>query len=72
FWWRWIYFFGGGYVLFDLFAIITGWEFWHELILKMFDISASYWNVIWWFFIVLGGFSLGLGIYLLRKLHKSE
>lgn len=52
---------------------ISGLEFWRELILKMFDISASYWNVLWGFFIVLGGLSLALGIYLLRrKLQKSE
>lgn len=68
FWWRWIYIFCGGYLLFDLFAIITDLEFWHELILKMFDISASYWNVLWGLFIVLGGFSLALGIYLQRRL----
>ncbi|MDE6763252.1 MAG: hypothetical protein K2J73_06200 [Oscillospiraceae bacterium] len=72
FWWRWIYIFCGGYLLFDLFAIVTGLEFWHELILKMFDVTAPYWNVIWGFFIVLGGFSLSLGIYLLRELQKSE
>lgn len=73
FWWRWIYIFCGGYLLFDLFAIITGLEFWHELILKMFDISASYWNVLWGLFIVIGGISLTLGIYLLRqKLQKSK
>lgn len=73
FWWRWIYIFCGGYLLFDLFAIITGLEFWHELILKMYDISAPYWTVLWGFFIVIGGLSLTLGIYLLRqKLQKSK
>ena len=47
YWWRWIYIFGGSYVLFDLFAIATGLEFWHKLILQMYDISASYWNILW-------------------------
>ncbi|MDE6591722.1 MAG: hypothetical protein K2K57_01480 [Oscillospiraceae bacterium] len=65
--WRWIYIFCGGYVLFDLFAIVTGLEFWHKLILKMFDINATYWNILWVFFIVLGAFSFGLGVHLLRS-----
>lgn len=65
FWWRWIYIFCGGYLLFDLFAIATGLGFWHELILKMYDIYAPYWNVIWISFILLGGFSFTLGVKLL-------
>ena len=66
FWWRWIYIFGGGYVLFDLFAIEIGWEFWQELILKMFDVDAWYWNLEWGAFIALGVFSLLLGINIKR------
>lgn len=73
FWWRWIYIFCGGYLLFDLFAIATGLRFWHELILKMYDIYAPYWNVIWISFILLGGFSFMLGVKLLlvRKRQKN-
>ena len=66
FWWRWIYIFGGGYVLFDLFAIAIGWDFWQELILKMFDVDAWYWNLEWGAFIALGVFSLLLGINIKR------
>lgn len=72
FWWRWIYIFCGGYVLFDLFAIMSGLEFWRELIFKMFDTAAPYWNLLWGMFIVIGGISLVFGISLLRKLPKSE
>lgn len=72
FWWRWIYIFGGVYLLFDLFAIATGLEIWHKLILKMFDISASYWNIIWISFVVLGGFSFGLGVKLLFLRYGKE
>ena len=64
YWWRWIYIFGGGYVLFDLFAIVTGWNFWHELIIKMYDVTASYWNLLWILFIFVGGASFILGIKL--------
>ena len=70
FWWRWVYVFGGGYVLFDLFAIMVGLEFWHGLILKMYDINAPYWNLLWSFFIVLGGLSFALGVTLLLKRRK--
>lgn len=31
-WWRWIYLIGGGYVLFDLFAIATGLKFWQVVL----------------------------------------
>ena len=67
YWWRWIYIFGGAYLLFDLFAIATGMAFWHRLILWMFDVSAPYWNVLWSVFILIGAISLVLGIGLARK-----
>lgn len=66
-WWRWIYVFGGSYVLFDLFAIATGWTFWKNLILTMYDTDAWYWNGLWGAFIVLGLLVFVLGIYLLKK-----
>lgn len=65
YWWRWIYVFGGGYVLFDLFAILTGWKLWHELIIRMYDVTAFYWNLLWFMFILLGGVIFILGIKLL-------
>ena len=60
--WRWIYLFGGAYVLFDLFAIAVGLEFWLKLLLWMFDVNAPNWNLLWSFFILLGGFVFALGI----------
>ena len=65
YWWRWIYLFGGAYVLFDLFAIATGLEFWHKLLLAMFDVAAPYWNLLWGGFIVMGGAVFVLGVKLL-------
>ena len=72
--WRWIYFFGGGYVLFDLFAIATGLSFWQKLLNFMFDTSSSYWNYIWSFFILLGTvvFILGVRLLLDRRGKKAE
>lgn len=67
YWWRWIYIAGGSYLLFDLFAICAGLEFWNELLLWMYDTDSSYWNLIWSIFIALGGFVSGLGLKLLRE-----
>ena len=65
YWWRWIYLFGGAYLLFDLFAIAAGLEFWNKLLLWMFDATSVYWNAVWSFFILLGTFVFVLGIKLL-------
>lgn len=76
YWWRWIYLFGGMYLLFDLFAIATGLEFWNKLLVWMFDVTSIYWNIIWSFFILLGGFVFVLGITLLMQrkqyIHDSD
>lgn len=72
YWWRWIYVFGGGYVLFDLFAIAAGLKFWERLLWMMFDISAPYWNVLWGFFILMGGGVFWLGITLFRRIYTDE
>ena len=71
FWWRWVYLCGGSYVLFDLFAIATGLEFWNRLLLAMFDTTSPYWNIIWGFFVCLGAFVFVLGISLLAKRKKA-
>ena len=69
YWWRWIYIFGGSYVLFDLFAIATGLIFWHKLLLEMFDTSSPHWNAIWSGFVFIGGmvFLLGIMLFIKRK-----
>ena len=72
YWWRWIYLFGGVYVLFDLFAIAVGLKFWNRLLLRMFDVNSTYWNVVWLFFILLGGFAFVLGIKLLIQRCKLK
>ena len=51
-------------MLFDLFAIAVQLEFWNKLLLWMFDVDSIYWNAVWLFFILLGGFAFALGIKL--------
>ena len=72
YWWRWIYLFGGIYLLFDLFAISISLEFWNKLLLWMFDVTSIYWNIVWSFFILLGGFVLALGIKLLLQKKRQK
>ncbi len=67
YWWRWIYLFGGGYLLFDLFAIAIELNIWSKLLLFMFNVNSSYWNIVWGSFIILGAFSFGLGVKLLKQ-----
>lgn len=67
YWWRWIYIFGGSYVLFDLFAIAIELKVQIDLLLLMFDVNSSYWNFVWGFFIALGEFVFGLGMKLLKQ-----
>lgn len=67
YWWRWIYIFGGVYVLFDLFAIETGLTLWQQLLMIMFNIESVYWNILWSMFIILGSIVFILGITLLKN-----
>ena len=69
YWWRWVYLFGGGYVLFDLFAIAAGLDFWHKILVLMFDTSAWYWNSLWSSFILMGAAAavLGCHIFCIRR-----
>ena len=68
YWWRWVYIFGGGYLLFDLFAIFIKLEIWKNLLYWMFDITNPYWNIVLGIFISLGLFSLIAGISISKKL----
>ncbi len=70
-WWRWIYLFGGAYVLFDLFAIAAGLKFWNRLLLWIFDVDSIYWNYVWSFFVFLGGFAFFLGVKLLIQRNRK-
>ena len=70
--WRWVYIFGGSYLLFDLFAIATGLVFWQKLLQNMFDTNSGYWNVIWGFFILLGAAVFALGIKLVVDYKKQK
>ena len=66
-WWRWLYVFGGGYVLWDLFAIAAGLDLWERLLRAMFDTALPCWNLLWGGFAVMGACALLGGVLLLRR-----
>ena len=68
--WRWLYLLGGGYVLFDLAAILSGWTPWLELLEWMFDVSNPAWDLLWGGFSLMGLLSLLFGIKLWIKKSK--
>lgn len=72
YWWRWVYIFGGGYVLFDLCAIMIKLKIWSKLLLFMFDTESEYWNFVWGFFVSLGVLSFLLGLYIINTMKKSK
>ena len=72
YWWRWIYLCGGSYLLFDLFAIALGLEFWQDLLFWMFDVTSPYWNLLWGGFILMGGVVFVLGCKLLRIVGEGK
>lgn len=72
YWWRWIYIFGGGYVLFDLCSIFIKLEVWNQLLRMMFDTTSQYWNIIWGFFIIIGFLSFLLGVHIIKLIKQTK
>ena len=53
-WWRWIYLFGGVYVLIDCILNLSNNDFMKYIVLKMYTLKQPYYNILWGFFIMLG------------------
>jgi hypothetical protein len=53
-WWRWIYLFGGGYVLIDCILNLFKNNFIINIVIKMYTLGQPYYNIVWGFFILLG------------------
>jgi len=63
-WWRWIYLFGGIYLLFDSILNLLNVKFMMNIVNYMFTAPNPQFNIIWGFFIILGLFCIILSIYL--------
>ena len=70
--WRWLYVFGGGYVLWDMFAIAAGLDAWKRLLYGMYDTEAPWWNLLWGGFVIFGALSCWLGAVLLYRWRGQE
>ena len=73
-WEPWFFLFFGVFHLHRIWALIDreGYaSFWQKILDFMFDTQSPYWNFIWGFFILLGGFVFALGIRLIGK-RKNE
>ena len=70
-WWRWSYVLGGGYVLWDLFAIAAGLDFWEKLLYSMFDTALPCWDLLWGGFVLLGAGAFVLGLMLLARRRRD-
>ncbi len=70
--WRLVYIFGGGYLLFDLFAIAIKLNIWNSLLLMMFDTASIYWNILWGMFILMGILSGALGLHIIKKMTRAK
>ena len=70
-WWRWIYVLGGGYVLWDLFAIAAGLDFWEKLLYSMFDTALPCWDLLWGGFVLPGAGAFVLGLALLARRRRD-
>ena len=72
YWWRYVYLFGGAYLLFDLCAILFKLDFWYKLLDFMFDISSSWYVIFLIMFILIGAFSFGIGVSLIVKKKRNK
>ena len=45
--------------------------FWNKLLMWMFDVNSIYWNFVWMFFVLLGGFAFILGVRLMIQRNRT-
>ena len=53
-WWRWIYLFGGIYVLIDCILNLLDNNFMAYVVMKMYTLKQPFYNILWSFFILVG------------------
>ena len=63
-WWRWIYLFGGTYVLIDSILNLLNINIMKNIIMKMYTLKQPYYNILWIIFIIIGVLCIFISIYL--------
>jgi predicted ferric reductase len=63
-WWRWIYFFGGVYLIIDTILNLLNNNFIKNVVIKMYTIKQPYYSILWGLFIILGIICIILSKYL--------
>jgi hypothetical protein len=53
-WWRWIYLFGGIYVIIDIILNLFNNNFIKNIVIKMYTLEQPYYSILWGLFITLG------------------
>jgi hypothetical protein len=63
-WWRWIYLFGGIYILIDCILNLLNNDYINCIVIKMYTLKQPYHNILWGFFIILGIICIVISKYL--------
>jgi len=63
-WWRWIYLFGGIYLIIDSVLNILNNNLMKNIIIKMYTIKQPYYSILWGLFIILGIICIIISKYL--------
>ena len=63
-WWRWIYLFGGTYLLIDSILNLLNNNFMNNIVIKMYTLRQPYYKILWGSFIILGIISIIISKYL--------
>ena len=63
-WWRWIYLFGGIYVLIDCILNLLDNSFMTYIVIKMYTLKQPFYNILWGFFILVGIICIIISKYL--------
>jgi hypothetical protein len=62
--WRWIYLFGGLYLIWDTVLNLLNNDFIKNIVIKMYTIKQPYYSILWVLFIILGIICLIVSKYL--------
>jgi uncharacterized membrane protein len=63
-WWRWIYLFGGIYLIMDTVLNLFNNHFIKNVVIKMYTLKQPYYSVLWGLFIILGIICIIISKYL--------